>query len=246
MKKQEWFSTWFDTSYYHILYQHRSFDEAEQFISNLLAYLKPELDAHILDLACGKGRHSFYIAKQAYQVTGVDLSAESIQWAKHNYALPNLSFDIHDMREVYKKQGFDFVFNFFTSFGYFDNNEDNLHVVQGMAQDLKAQGKLVIDFMNVHKVIKGLKEEEQLVIDGITFKIKRTFEDGFIIKTINFEDKGEMHEYYESVHALTLEDFKELFAASHLEILATFGDYDLNPYNALTSDRLIMVLKKDA
>lgn len=246
MKKEDWFSTWFDTRYYHILYQHRSFDEAEKFISNLLNYFDPKRDSRILDLACGKGRHSFFIAQGDYNVTGVDLSPESIQWAKQHYALPNLSFDVHDMRKVYQSGGFDYIFNFFTSFGYFENNSENQEVVQSMSHSLNPNGTLVIDFMNAKKTLEHLKKEEQIELDGIVFHITRSYKEEFIIKTISFEDNGQQHEYYERVQALSLVDFKTLFETAKLRLVDCFGDYDLRSFDEDNSNRLIMVLKKNA
>src|SRR5690554_6600617 len=130
-QKAEWFETWFDTPYYHILYQNRDFSEAEKFINNLLDYLKLPKDANCLDLACGKGRHSVFLNKKGLQVTGVDLSENSIQEAKP-FENETLKFDTHDMREVYKKNTYDIVFNLFTSFGYFDSSEDNLKVLKSV------------------------------------------------------------------------------------------------------------------
>ena len=60
----EWFKDWFDSPYYHILYKDRNFDEAEQFINNLLTFLKPETNSRFLDLGCGKGRHSVFLNKK--------------------------------------------------------------------------------------------------------------------------------------------------------------------------------------
>ena len=58
MKKQEWFESWFDTSYYHTLYSKRDENEAKEFIVNLVEFLKIDPKSKVLDLACGKGRHS--------------------------------------------------------------------------------------------------------------------------------------------------------------------------------------------
>ena len=54
--QKKWFQSWFDTSYYHILYKNRNDDEAQRFITNLVEYLNIAKDQKILDLACGKGR----------------------------------------------------------------------------------------------------------------------------------------------------------------------------------------------
>ena len=74
----DWFSDWFDSKYYHILYTDRDNAEAEHFISNILDFLNPKKEQHILDLACGKGRHSKLLNDLGYRVTGVDLSENSI------------------------------------------------------------------------------------------------------------------------------------------------------------------------
>ena len=76
---QNWYASWFDTPYYHILYKDRGYDEAQAFMRALMAYLKPKDSAKILDLACGKGRHSVFLNSLGYNVTGVDLSKNSIR-----------------------------------------------------------------------------------------------------------------------------------------------------------------------
>ena len=75
---ESWFTSWFDTPYYHILYKDRDDKEAQIFMDNIVHYLNLPEEAKILDLACGKGRHSIYLNKLGYNVTGVDLSENSI------------------------------------------------------------------------------------------------------------------------------------------------------------------------
>ncbi|MEN8885269.1 MAG: methyltransferase domain-containing protein, partial [Winogradskyella sp.] len=79
--KKQWFASWFDTPYYHILYKDRDYSEAQVFMDNLTNYLNIPNGGKILDLACGKGRHSVYLNKLGYNVTGVDLSEKSITHA---------------------------------------------------------------------------------------------------------------------------------------------------------------------
>ena len=82
MSKKEWFEEWFDTSYYHTLYKHRNDEEAAQFIERIVAELPLKTGAHVLDLACGKGRHSITLNKLGFNVLGVDLAANSIDKAQ--------------------------------------------------------------------------------------------------------------------------------------------------------------------
>ena len=70
--KKKWFQSWFDTSYYHTLYKHRDDKEAQMFMKNLVRHLEIDSDQHILDLACGKGRHSIFLNQLGFNVTGVD------------------------------------------------------------------------------------------------------------------------------------------------------------------------------
>lgn len=243
MAENKWFSTWFDTEYYHILYKNRDYKEAEQFINGLVNYLSLPEESEVLDLACGKGRHSVTLFANGFRVLGVDLSPNSIEEAS-KFSNDQLSFKVHDMRQPINGAQFDCIFNLFTSFGYFDDIEDNLRVLLSINQMLKSEGKFVIDFLNAHKVISTLVPYEEKEIDGITFKISKSFENGFIIKNISFEDKGEQFEFQEKVQGLTLEHFKLLLEKVDLEITDVFGDYDLNAYQTESSNRLIIVGKK--
>ena len=135
MSNKDWFVDWFDTPYYHILYQNRNDLEAKKFIQTLMGHLKLPKSSKILDLACGKGRHSKTLNELGYDVLGVDLSENSINEAKR-LSNDTLSFRVHDMREVLVGTKFDAIFNLFTSFGYFDSNKENERMCASIAQML--------------------------------------------------------------------------------------------------------------
>jgi len=241
--KKEWFEEWFNTSYYHTLYKHRNDEEAAMFIRNLISFLKVDKDSsHILDLACGKGRHSIYLNSLGYQVKGVDLSAESIKYA-NRFANEQLSFAVQDMRKALDER-FTHIFNLFTSFGYFDTQEENLKVMQAIDTMLENDGIVVIDFMNSSKVAENLVGEESKTIDGIEFHIRREFDGQHIFKHIEFQDNNQDYHFTERVQALTLDDFSKLINATSLQILHIFGDFNLNAFNKKDSDRLIIVANK--
>lgn len=237
----QWFTSWFDSPYYHILYKNRDFKEAKRFMYNLSKYLNLPKDAKILDLACGKGRHSIYLNSLGYDVLGVDLSKNNIAHAKA-FENNSLKFKVHDMRKPMKQQ-FDAVFNLFTSFGYFENDEDNLKTIKAIKANLKSSGVGVIDFMNTENVIKNLIPEDNKIIDGINFCQKRYIDNGYLVKEITFTDKGQTYAYDERVKALTLEDFNTMFNKVNIELLDIFGDYDLGEFYHNASSRLIMIFK---
>lgn len=244
MEKKEWFATWFDSKYYHILYQNRDENEAKKFIDNIVNTLNIPEKSKVLDLACGKGRHAFMLNNHGLNVIGLDLSPESISSAQKNYGNTTLRFDTHDMREVYQHHQFDFIFNLFTSFGYFENQQDNLRVLKSIETMLHDNGIVVIDFMNANKAINNLIPEETKTLDGIDFHIKKSFDGEHIRKNIQFEDQCQQFDFTERVQALRKEDFKNLISATKLQIINIFGNYSLQPYDEATSDRLIIVAQK--
>lgn len=240
MKKKRWYESWFNSPYYHILYQHRDVDEANTFISNLIDLLKPNKHSHILDLACGTGRHAVMMANMGFEVAGIDLSTNNIKKAKKKEK-PNLHFYVHDMREEFRHEYFDYVFNFFTSFGYFDVENDNQRAIAAMKSNLKSKGVLVIDFMNTEFVLKNLIAEEIIELDGIRFCVKKMLKDNFIIKTIDVSDEGMKLQFQERVQVLKLSDFRRYFELSNISLDRVFGDYSLNEFNAKSSERLILI-----
>jgi SAM-dependent methyltransferase len=239
METKDWFTSWFDTPYYHTLYKHRDDNDAQLFMQNITNYLKLPADAHIADLPCGKGRHSIYLNSLGYRVTGGDLSKNSIEHAKQ-FENEKLHFEVWDMRKTLENK-YDAVFNLFTSFGYFDNDEEDLKVLKGMKSGLKKSGVLVLDFLNVQKTKKNLVEKEIKEIDGITFHIKREIKDGFILKHISFFADEKKHSYTEKVKFLDLEKMKHYFDSAGLTIINTFGDYNLNEFDEEQSSRLILI-----
>lgn len=234
-----WFTSWFDTPYYHILYKDRNDLEARIFMRNLVDFLKLPKGSKILDLACGKGRHSIFLNEMGYDVTGVDLSENSIAYARQ-FENAMLRFTEHCMCEPLDEQ-FDAVFNLFTSLGYFENEEDNLRTIHSIKKEILPGGYGVIDFMNVKKVIRNLVPEEVKTVKGIHFNISRRVDNGYILKDIKFKDENENFSYTEKVKALTLEGFDDYFRKAGINLLHTFGNYQLEAFNENTSDRLILV-----
>lgn len=244
MEKKEWFAEWFDSSYYHILYKHRDHAEAERFINNLTSFLGIPKGSHVLDLACGKGRHALTLNQLGYSVVGADLSPESIKEASQ-YSNDQLRFLVHDMRRVIPEERFSAVFNLFTSFGYFDDQQDNQSVLESIHRMLEQKGILVIDFMNASKVIEQLVKKEEKITDGICFQLERHYDGQHIFKNIRFVDEGKEFHYTERVQALKKADFEKLLQQSGFNILHTFGNFDLDPFDEEHSDRLILIAQRN-
>ena len=238
-----WFANWFDSPYYHTLYKNRDEKEAQVFIDNLIDYLQIPKGSKLIDIACGKGRHAKYFNKKGMDVVGVDLSPNSINTAKKDEN-KNLQFSAHDMRDNYQEDTFDVVTNLFTSFGYFENNKDEQKAINAMANNLKKEGILIIDFMNAEKVIANLVLNEQKTINNIQFDITRQVKDGYILKDIRITDGKEEQQFQEKVKAITLADYSEFITNAGLKIIDIFGNYKLDNFDEKISDRLILICNK--
>lgn len=241
--EKEWFASWFDSPYYHYLYKSRDENEAKLVIDNLTSTLDIQSGAKVLDLACGRGRHARYLAEKGFDVTGLDISGKSISYARQ-FEQENLSFFLHDMRQAFRINYFDAVVNFFTSFGYFDNDADHLRTMQNVNLNLKPGGVLLLDYFNSNWIRQQLIPSEVKTVEGITFELIKNTDERYVYKTVEFSDQGRNLWFREQVRLFTLADFEALFNQAGLKLIKYFGGYDLLPFDPVNSQRLILVAQK--
>lgn len=243
--KGPWFKNWFNSPYYHQLYFQRDETEAATFINKLIEDLKPAPGSRMLDVACGKGRHSMQLAGKGFDVTGIDLSEDSIAEAlKHEG--DHLHFFQHDMRLPFWINYFDYAFNFFTSFGYFRTQREHDNTIRTIAQSLKPSGTFVMDYLNVHYAEDHQVHKSEKQIDDINFLITKWFDEDYFYKKIVVEDEHlpEPLVYTEKVAKFSLGDFTDMFAYQGLQIKEVYGDYNFGLYDIKRSPRLIMIAGK--
>jgi 2-polyprenyl-3-methyl-5-hydroxy-6-metoxy-1,4-benzoquinol methylase len=245
MPATAWYKDWFNSPYYHKLYFERDEAEALAFIHKLIAYLQPPANSSMLDVACGRGRHSKTLASMGFNVTGIDISPDSIAYAKL-YEKENLSFYQHDMRLPFWSNYFDYAFNFFTSFGYFATRREHDDAMRTITASLKNEGILLIDYLNIHFAEDHLVHNEIKTIGDTQYEIHRWDDETHFYKKIIVTDRLLMGavEYTEKVAKLNLGDFTEMLSFQHMQIQEVFGDYQFNRYDLHTSARLIVVAKK--
>jgi 2-polyprenyl-3-methyl-5-hydroxy-6-metoxy-1,4-benzoquinol methylase len=245
MDKHPWFKNWFNSPYYHQLYFNRDEREAAAFIDKLIAHLQPPPGSRMLDVACGKGRHSIQLAESGFDVTGIDLSEDSIEEALHHQT-DNLHFYRHDMRLPFWINYFDYAFNFFTSFGYFNTRREHDNAIRTIAQSLKPTGCFVLDYLNVHYAEDHLVHQFDKEIDGVNYFITKWFDETHFYKKIVVEDEALSTplQYTEKVAKFSPGDFTEMLAYQGLQINEVFGDYNFADYHVRKSPRLIVVATK--
>ena len=241
--RQDWFKKWFESHYYHLLYSNRDDTEAEKFIDKLIHYLQPKPASKALDLACGKGRHAVYLHKKQLHTDGLDLSSENVKEAK-NQETENLQFYCQDMRIFYRKSNYDYIFSMFTSFGYFEQQEENLKVMQTTFQNLKPKGRFILDFLNTEKVLHQLPQKEEIKKRDVHFFIEKYLHKGFIVKEIQIKDGNQEVTFCEFVKAITQEQFLELFQKAGFKVLDIFGNYSLEPFHKMNSERMIFIAER--
>jgi SAM-dependent methyltransferase len=242
MAEKEWYKAWFSSPFYHKLYFEHDENEAQKFILRLLDYLKPRPGNRILDVACGRGRHSKFLAAQGFDVTGIDLSFDTIEHAMQ-FEKENLHFYQHDMRLPMWSNYFDFALNFFTSFGYFATRREHDDAIRTIAKSLKSQGILLFDYLNVQYAQERLVHDEVKMIGDTMYEIYRWMDKDHFYKKIRINDPSldSPKEFTEKVAKLSLGDFTDMLSFQNLQVVDVFGNYQLESYDVRKMPRMIVV-----
>ncbi|MFW6348399.1 MAG: class I SAM-dependent methyltransferase [Cyclonatronaceae bacterium] len=249
----QWFETWFDTPLYEQLYAHRDEREARQLARLIAAYFPPSVFPSVLDVACGRGRHSLNLARLGFEhILGVDLAANAIIQAKEKAAKEppetacRLRFKKHDMREPVQDR-FDLVVNLFTSFGYMPEEAENRQILAHMLDSVDQSGAFVMDFLNAPAVRSGLIPEEEMRLNTYALRIRREIKDGAVHKKMRFThaETGETQAFTERVALYDADWFRQVLSENGFRISHLFGTYDGAPYDE-ESPRLILFARPES
>jgi ubiquinone/menaquinone biosynthesis C-methylase UbiE len=234
---------WYQESFgndYLIVYKHRDLQGAYHEVKKMIDWLGLKQGAEVLDLCCGMGRHSMALAEFGYDVTGVDLSEVLLNEAVKLDAGKQVSWLRGDMREVPLDRQYDAVVNLFTSFGYFDEDEQNEKVLHEVHRLLKEGGRFIIDFLNPVYVQSNLVPQSERREEDLLIREARTIEDGCVRKRIVISQKGTAdRQYLEQVKLYDRTTFEAMLLKAGLHIDHVYGEYDGQAYDAEASSRLI-------
>jgi SAM-dependent methyltransferase len=232
-----WYKEWFGDDYLE-LYAHRDEPEAEEhidFVERQLGAAKPRA---VLDLACGAGRHTAALRQRGYRALGTDLSVNLLA---RRQDLPRVAGDMR--RLPFRNASFDWVLNFFTSFGYFESERENFCVLEEIVRVLAPGGRFLIDISNTEWTLGHLEAHSVEQLNGRRIEIDRWYDPvrRRLNKRIRFATRGEKSRtFLESVRAYRPEEVTIGLHWAGLEVDATFGSFQGEPHTD-DSERLILV-----
>jgi ubiquinone/menaquinone biosynthesis C-methylase UbiE len=249
-KKREWFRDFYVEELTELV-GFPSPELTQQQVSFVLKALHLPAEAKILDLCCGYGRMTHLLAQNNnYEITGFDLSEDFLEIARAKFSAPNITYVQGDMRQLPFKNKFDAVVNLFTSFGYFETDEENERTLTQINQSLKKGGLFFLDYENkfnfvMNEVIKkkrswyNTKHHQLYLIENdydflkereiVTF---RQYKDGAIIK-----------EHCYNIRLFSFPELKKMLEKNGFEILEVWGDFGGGPLT-VESKRVITLSKK--
>ncbi|MBL0042924.1 MAG: class I SAM-dependent methyltransferase [Flavobacteriales bacterium] len=239
-----WYTDWFGTRYYKLLYGHRDEDDARAWVNTIVQKAGLKKGDEMLDMGCGRGRHALRFAEHGLRVTGIDISEGSVADAR--VEVPEVSFHVHDMREIFAKERFDAVVCLFTSLGYSNDRNDDQRAVNAAAGALKPGGRFVLDLLNGAIVRKDLIQEDCQMEGGVRFTLQRRVEGDTIVKDIHVDDKGASHRFTERVHAWTAEEVCALIERAGLQLDALTNGPEPTTFDPLTAERIVAWAHKPA
>lgn len=238
-KKTHWFHHWFNEDYLN-LYAYRDEGEAKKHIDFLVKHLPIDGSERVLDLGCGSGRHAHILGNLGIKCVGIDTSETLINEAQKNVdESSNVEFICRDMRHIEDLGKFDIILSMFTSFGYFDSDDENQDVLHIISKALNSKGLFFLDYLNPEHVRKNLVPQEQTNVNGEIVIVKRAIVDDKVAKSIEFPGRS----YCESVKLYDYSTIEEMLKASGLKAVNYWGDYSGSKLTA-DSERMLILCTK--
>ncbi len=217
-------------------------------VDSLLALLRVSPGAHILDLCCGPGRHSLEFARRGFAVTGVDRTQRYLDEAQSAANSERLAVELvrSDMRDFVRRQSFDAAINIFTSFGFFDDADDDLRVARNVCESLRPGSKFVIDVRGKELVARDFRGRDwHSFDDGTIIMEERRIRDGWsAVESRWVRLRGTQR--YESTLTVRLYSGTEIVALlkeAGFGAIATYGNFAGASYDQ-QAERLIAVATK--
>jgi SAM-dependent methyltransferase len=241
-----WYKNWFDSEYYLKVYEHRDHEDAQKLGELILKNININSSASVLDAACGAGRYAKFFAEKGFNVVGFDLSNSLLKIAAEESKGKKYKLNLirADKRQIFFKTKFDLVVNLFTSFGYFETDEENFAFCKNIYQSLSDDGFYILDYFNkdfleMHLVQHSKKKYE----DFILIEERKIYNDK-VEKRITIHHNEKENNYYESVKLYSFEFISKYFQKIGYKLIKMLGDYNGGKFSKKESPRLILFFQK--
>jgi len=233
VSRRAWFRDWFGSEYL-ALYPHRDRAEGRRAVRLLRRATGLGPGTRVLDVGCGPGRHLAEMQRIGYRATGLDLAPRMLEAARA--AIPDCALVRADMRRLpFRAASFDVVTSYFTSFGYFEHEDDDLGALLEARRLLRVGGWYLLDFLNAAEVVSHLKTLDRRSVSGMQVVQERRIADGgrVIEKRIRIvaQDDAPKREFVERVRLYRPEDLNSMLVRAGLTPGPTFGGYDQSPFS---------------
>ncbi|MDC7240225.1 MAG: class I SAM-dependent methyltransferase [Spirochaetales bacterium] len=251
MSDSAWFSDeWFWKTYGPIMFDsermEKSSYEAKKIID--ICGLKP--GDRVFDCCCGMGRHSIELAASGCSVTGMDLSRGYLDIARKEASERSVTVDfIHrDVRELEYNEEFNAVINMFTSFGYFDDPDEDLVLLKNLHRSLKPGGTLFMEMWGKEVLARDFEERTWFERDGIKILLEYSVDLNWteLCNRWLFYKDEKMTEYSFSHRIFSAAEMADLLWKAGFETIEIYGDFEEAPYDHKAKNLILAVRKKTA
>ncbi|MDP2960670.1 MAG: class I SAM-dependent methyltransferase, partial [candidate division Zixibacteria bacterium] len=242
-----WYDEFFKEDYLQIYLPFLTEERTKQEIDFIIEILNLPPGSKILDLACGFGRHTIPLAKKGYDMTGLDYTEKFIRMAEEKAQKENLQIEflVGDMRKIPFENHFAGVISYFTSFGFF-SDEENFEVLKGVSKALKREGKFLLEIMNRDFLVKNFRPKNWQRLEDGTLVLEENSLDLMTNRLKNYkiiiDKKGERTKWFE-LRLYTLQELVYLLEKVGLKVIQTYGKKDKSPYS-VDSPRMIVLSQK--
>jgi SAM-dependent methyltransferase len=238
----DWFESWFGEEYI-ALYPHRDEEEARTVAEMIAQRVGLPRTAHVLDLACGAGRHQRELCDHWWTV-GLDLSPALLRVARsEDREAPLVRADMRHL--PFGSGKFDMVVNLFTSFGYFRDDQQHRIVLDEVARVTRTGGWFVLDYLNAPQVRETLVPfDRQQMGSRVIDQEREISHDGrYVRKTITLLDEDRT--FVERVRLFEPDELEELLTMTGFDVDEVIGSYDGRPLER-SSERAIFFARRRA
>lgn len=235
----EWFEEWFGEEYLH-LYPHRDEADADRVVGLIAAAVELEPGWRVLDIACGAGRHAAALEARGARPVGLDLSPSLLRVARARVNVPLVRGDLRDL--PFRAGCADLTVNLFTSFGYFEHDDEHAAALGGMLATVRPGGWFAIDYLHAPTVVRRLVPEETMMVGGREVMVTRRLSPDarFVYKTIG---TPEGRRFVERVRLFTPAELEAMVVVNGFEVTHRFGDYHGGPLDDAAA-RTILVARR--